>query len=139
MSKIPVYENEEVVARVTYNSKLDFWDGHNMSSGGLGRHLGYTKLKSGKYVLIHGTNWEGEKDYAEVVTAEELIQAAARTDNLDQLYADYPELKGALKDEEINAPKPESLETEIVAFGNGAHATFPKSMIGKTIRYTVSD
>lgn len=33
---------------------------------------------------------------------------------------------------ETEKPLPEA---EIVAFGNGAHATFPKSMIGKKIKY----
>jgi len=140
MSKVPVYEDENVVARVEYNQNLDFWDGRNWTCGSTGRHLGYTKLKkSGKYVLIHGTQWQGERASAEVVTGEELVQAAARTDHIEDLYADYPELKGTLADEEADHVEPESLETEIVEFGNGAHATFPKAWIGKKIRYTIVD
>lgn len=137
MTKVPVYEGEKVVARVEYNSNLDFWDGRNMSSGSIGRHLGYTRLKSGKFVLIHGTQWSGEKDSAEIVTVEELLQAAARTGHLDDLYAAYPELKGKLDEEEAPAPEPEEIEVEIVAFGNGAHITLPKGLIGRKILYRV--
>ena len=99
-AKVTVYENETAIARVAYNDKLDFWDGRNWTCGSTGRHLGYTRLKSGKFVLIHGTQWQGEHAHAEVVSAAELVQAAARCNNLDTLYADYPELKGSLPDEE---------------------------------------
>jgi len=139
MVKVPVYENEEVVARVEYNDNLDFWDGRNMTCGSTGRHLGYTRLKSGKFVLIHGTQWQGEKASAEVVSGEELVQAAARTGHVDDIYAAYPELKGLLEEEEMDQPEPETIEAEVVGFGNGAHVTLPKTLIGKKIRYTVVD
>jgi hypothetical protein len=137
MAKVPVFEGGEVVARVEYNSNLDFWDGRNWTSGSTGRHLGYTRLKSGKFVLIHGTQWEGEKASAEVVTPSELVQAAARTGHLDDIYTAYPELKGTLEEEEIDAPEPEQIEAEVVGFGNGAHVTLPKTLIGRKIRYVV--
>jgi putative transposon-encoded protein len=137
MAKVPVYDDGEVVARVEYNSKLDFWDGRNMTSGSTGRHLGYTRLKSGKFVLIHGTQWQGEQVTAEVVTPEELVQAAARTGHLDEIYTAFPELKGTLEEEEMEAPVPEAVEVEVVAFGNGAHITLPKDLIGRKVRYTV--
>lgn len=138
MTKVPVYDDGEVIARVEYNSNLDFWDGRNMTSGSLGRHLGFTKLKkSGKYVLITGTNWEGEQPSAEIVTADELIQAAARTGHLDDVYAAYPELKGALDEEEVMIAPRKEVEVEVVAFGNGAHITLPKDLIGRKIRYIV--
>jgi putative transposon-encoded protein len=138
MTKVPVYEDGEVIARVEYNSNLDFWDGRNMTSGSLGRHLGFTKLKkSGKYVLINGTNWEGEQPSAEVVTMDELIKAATRTGHLDDVYAAYPELKGTLDEEEVAVAPREEIEAEVVAFGNGAHITLPKDLIGRRVRYTV--
>jgi len=139
MAKVPVYDKGEVVARVEYNSNLDFWDGRNWTSGSTGRHLGYTRLKSGKFVLIHGTQWQGERASAEVVTPEEIVQAAARTGHLDDVYAAYPELKGTLEEEEIETPEPEQIEAEVVAFGNGAHATLPKDLLGRKIRYVVVD
>ena len=61
--RINVYNDEmsnEVIARVRYNSNLDYWDGHNWSNGGVGRHKGLTKLKNGQYVLINGSNWQGD-------------------------------------------------------------------------------
>lgn len=138
MAKVPVYENGEVIARVEYNSNLDFWDGRNMTSGSMGRHLGFTKLtKSGKYVLISGTQWDGEQDSAEVVTAEDLIKAATRTGHLDDVYAAYPELKGALDEDEVAIAPREEIEAEVVGFGNGAHITLPKTLIGRKIRYVV--
>jgi len=94
MSKVPVFDEEgKVVARVEYNDRLDFWDGRNMTCGSTGRHLGYTKLKSGSYVLIHGSQWQDERAHGEIVSAEELIQAAARNGHLDNLFARYPELR----------------------------------------------
>lgn len=137
MAKVPVYDDGKVVARVEYNANLDFWDGRNMTSGSTGRHLGYTRLKSGKFVLIRGTQWDGERDTAEVVTADELLQAAVRTGHLEDLYAAYPELKGTFEEEEAPAPEPKEIEAEIVPFGNGAHVTLPKDLIGRKIRYKV--
>lgn len=140
MTKVPVFEDGQVITRVEHNTNLDFWDGHNWTSGSTGRHLGYTRLKSGKFVLIHGTQWQDEKDRAEVVTPGELIQAAARTGHLEDLYADYPELRDiGLPDEEAEVLEPESYEAEIVAFGNGAHVILPKNLIGMKIRYIITD
>ncbi|MFA5165654.1 MAG: DUF2080 family transposase-associated protein [Candidatus Omnitrophota bacterium] len=139
MAKIPVYEDGTVIARVEENAKFDFWDGHNWTCGSTGRHLGYTRLKSGKWVLIHTTQWQGEHDRAEVVSVEDLVQAAARTGNLDELYAAHPELKGSLPDEELAAPEPESRTADVVPFGNSAHVTLPKELIGKKIRFTVEE
>lgn len=96
-------------------------------------------MKSGKWVLIYGSQWQGEQNRAEVVSQDELIQAAARTGNLDVIYAEYPELKGSLPDEEMDAPCPESFEAEAVAFGNGAHIIVPKELIGNKIRYSIME
>ncbi|MEC0136144.1 hypothetical protein P4H94_04480 [Paenibacillus macerans] len=91
MSKVNVYGNEwaegPVIARVEYNSRLDHWNGSNWSDGGIGTHLGITQLRDGRYVLIHGTQWEGEQDWAEVVTDERALQAVLKSGNdhlLDQ-------------------------------------------------------
>ncbi|MCM3699174.1 hypothetical protein [Paenibacillus macerans] len=91
MSKVNVYGNDwaegPVIARVEYNSRLDHWNGSNWSDGGIGTHLGITQLRDGRYVLIHGTQWDGERDWAEVVTDERALQAVLKSGNdhlLDQ-------------------------------------------------------
>jgi hypothetical protein len=103
MSKISVYADEsrmEIVGQVTYNSNLDHWDGHNWSNGGTGTHLGITRLKkSGKMVLIHGTQWQGCKDWAEVVSDEQALQAIL--DNDPSELDNWPHLK-ALKESIID-------------------------------------
>jgi hypothetical protein len=80
VSKISVKdESYNVVADVEYHSILDHWDGSNCTSGSTGRHLGITKLKKlDSFVLIHGTQWQGEQDTAEIVTDEEALQAILR-------------------------------------------------------------
>lgn len=49
-------ENGQVVGRVRYNNNLDWWDGNNWTCGAVGKHKGLTKLKDGRYVLIHEPN-----------------------------------------------------------------------------------
>lgn len=92
MSKISVYENKQIIGQVEYNSDLDHWDGHNFACGGPGRHLGIAQFKkSGKYVLIYGTQWQGERDRAEVVSADKALQAIL-THKPDEL-TNWPELQ----------------------------------------------
>lgn len=97
-------EEREVIARVKYNQDLDYWDGRNFTNGGTGRHLGLTKLKDGNYVLIHGTQWEGEKDFGVIATAEEVLQEIIKSDSLELLekkkYAELKELYEAKMVEE---------------------------------------
>jgi len=88
---IPVYEHGEIVARVEYNDRLDHWDGQNYSSGAVGKHLGFTQLEDGRFVLIHGTQWQGERDTAEIVSPERIVKEALRGDNEEELE-DFPEL-----------------------------------------------
>jgi hypothetical protein len=78
-------EHDEVVARVRYNSDLDHWDGRNWTSGSTGRHLGITKLKTGEYVLIYGTQWQGEQDTAEIVSADCALQEILKSGHLELL------------------------------------------------------
>ncbi len=98
---INVYENETIIARVNYNSNLDYWDGHNQTCGSTGRHKGITRLKSGKYVLIHGTQWQGEKDYAEVISKDEALQEILKSGNEELLdkFKDLKELYKSLDEE----------------------------------------
>ena len=86
--RVNVYENEfmeEVIARVRYNQNLDYWDGRNWTNGGVGRHKGLTKLRDGRYVLIHGTNWQGEKDWAEIISPEQALQEILKSGNTELL------------------------------------------------------
>src|SRR5690554_4697508 len=94
--------HEEVVARVRYNQDLDYWDGRNFTCGSTGRHKGITKLRDGNYVLIHGTQWQGEKDYAEIISAKEALQEILRSRNLDLLETKkFKELKKLYEDQMI--------------------------------------
>lgn len=100
---INVYDsNGEIVGQVEYNSNLDRWDGSNWTSGSTGRHKGITRLKDGRYVLIHGTQWQGEQDHAEIISPEQALQ--------EILAADATELL----EEPKFAPLKELLESSIV-------------------------
>ena len=92
--KVNVKDAEgKVIARVLYNSNLDNWNGSNWTSGSTGRHLGLTRLKkSGQYVLIHGTQWQGEINTAEIISPKEAYQIILQMDHED-LLEKYPDLK----------------------------------------------
>lgn len=85
MDKVSVYESDlkegPVIARVNSNRNLDHWNGSDWSDGGLGTHLGITQLRDGRYVLIHSTQWQGERDWAEVVTDQVALQAILKSGN----------------------------------------------------------
>jgi hypothetical protein len=92
--RINVYDGGEVIGRVRYNANLDYWDGHNWTSGNTGRHKGITKLRDGRYVLIHGTQWQGESDSAEIISADQAIQEILRSGNAELLNTKkFKELK----------------------------------------------
>jgi len=84
----------KVIARVKYNDDLDYWDGRNWTNGGVGRHKGLTKLRDGRFVLIHGTDWQGERNWAEIITAEEALQEIMKA-NRTELFkkTKFKELK----------------------------------------------
>jgi hypothetical protein len=89
---IPVYDEEgEVIGEVEYNSNLDFWDGRNSTCGSTGRHKGLTQLESGEYVLIHGTQWQGERDYAEIISPERAVKEIIASGN-HELFESFPQL-----------------------------------------------
>lgn len=95
---IPVYDEhgDEIVAQVKYNDNLDFWDGSNHTCGSTGRHKGLTRLKDGRFVLIHGTQWQGERDTAEIITPEQAVQEILHA-GADELFDRWPEL-AAIRD-----------------------------------------
>jgi len=88
---IPVYDGEEIIGEVEYNNNLDFWDGSNWTCGSVGHHKGLTQLQDGRYVLIHGTQWQGERDSAVIITAEEAVQEILRSGNTEW-FEEFPEL-----------------------------------------------
>ena len=88
MKKVNVFEDGQVVARVEYNDNLDYWDGRNYTSGSTGRHKGLAQLQDGRFVLIHGTQWQGERDWAEIITREEATMEILKSEN-DHLISHF--------------------------------------------------
>ena len=110
--RVNVYVDElkdEVIARVRYNSNLDYWTGSNWENGGTGRHKGLTKLRDGRYVLIHGTQWDGERDYGITISAGQALQEILRSNNMDllktkkfrELREMYKELETEVGDDDL--------------------------------------
>jgi hypothetical protein len=111
MAKVNVYKDGKVIARVQYNDNLDFWDGSNWTCGSMGRHLGLTRLrKSGQYVLIHGTDFQGEQDRAEIVTDEEAYRAIISSGNIE-LLEKFPDLQRFEEDIDTDEDPDESKTT----------------------------
>jgi hypothetical protein len=81
--KVPLYDGERCVGRVSYTENLDDWDGGNFTCGSTGRHLGVGRTRSGQFYLCHGTQWQGERDYAKVVSEEEAKEAVMRRNETD--------------------------------------------------------
>ena len=90
---IPVYDEagDEIVGEVEYNSNLDFWDGRNNTCGSTGRHKGLTQLETGEYVLIHGTQWQGERNHAEIISPEQAVKEIIASGN-HELFESFPDL-----------------------------------------------
>ncbi len=111
MAKVNVYEGGKVIARVQYNDNLDYWDGKNWTCGSMGRHLGLTRLrKSGKYVLIHGTDIQGEQDSAEIISDEEAYQQILTSGNIE-LLEKFPDLRRFEEDLDTDEDPDESKTT----------------------------
>ena len=118
--RVNVYENEnqyylggDIIARVRYNSCLDYWDGRNWTSGGVGRHKGLTKLRDGRYVLIHGTDWQGEKDWAEIISPEQALQEILKSGNTELLETKkFAELKKLYEKQMVQEEEEEEEEFE---------------------------
>jgi len=81
----------EILTRVHYNDNLDFFDGQNTTCGCTGMHAGLTKLRDGTYVLIHGSQWQGDLDWAEIIDEYDALDLIVKTDNLYLL--DEPRFK----------------------------------------------
>ena len=87
----------DIVARVNPNDNLDFWDGGDMNCGAPFSHKGLTKLrKSGDYVLIHMSQWQGAKDWAEIITPNRAVDEILFSGNT-KLLNKYPDLQEIAK------------------------------------------
>jgi hypothetical protein len=85
-------DDPKIIGRVKYNDRLDVWNGNNYQNGGTGMHKGITRLtKSGRMVIIIGTQWQGCRDYAYTVTDDEAIQECL-TANCPEIIDEYPQL-----------------------------------------------
>ena len=71
MSKVRLFDGETAIGLVEYTANLDHWDGRNWTCGSTGRHLGLGKLKDGRFYVCPGTQWQGERDSARIVTEDE--------------------------------------------------------------------
>lgn len=82
---VNVYKGDKVIATVKYNNNLDTWDGSNWQNGGIGHHLGLTIIEKDDseklYVLIHGSDWAGHNDWAEIISEEDAFQLIMRYDS----------------------------------------------------------
>lgn len=86
-----VWEDGQVIGEVEYTQNLDFYDGRNYTCGCPGRHKGLAQ-KSGEYALIHGTQWQGERDYGELISADRAVQEILESGNTE-LFDEFPDLQ----------------------------------------------
>lgn len=83
---VKVYDrNMEIIANVDYNNNLDYWTGQNWQNGGTGKHRGLTQLEDGRLVIIYGSDWQGTKDYGEIISKAEAIQEIVDSGNEELL------------------------------------------------------
>ncbi|MDU7150102.1 MAG: hypothetical protein E6300_16625 [Clostridium sp.] len=93
---VNVYNDcNKIIGRVSYSENLDYFYNGNFQNGGVGLHKGLAKLKNGKYVLIYGSNWQGDRDYAKVISKTDALDEILESENLSLL--DEPRFK-ELKD-----------------------------------------
>lgn len=81
------YLSDEIIGSVKYNSDLDYWSGSSWENGGKGKHKGIAKRKNGTFVIIVGTDWQGQREYAYEVSNEEALEEileAGQEDLLDE-------------------------------------------------------
>jgi len=84
---VPLYDaNDRCIGRVPYTTNLDQWDGHNYTDGSCGCHLGIGKTRAGQYYFVHGSQWEGTRDTANICTEDE-ARSAVIAAGKDDLYA----------------------------------------------------
>lgn len=84
---ITVYLDRKAVGMVKLNTILDTFNEECWSYGGVGSHLGLTKLRMAinglSYVLIYSSDWAETENYGALVTENVAKQAVLRTGNKD--------------------------------------------------------
>jgi len=101
MVAVTLYDGDKIIGTVKYNNLLDMWNGRNWQNGGVGRHKGFVKLKDGRYAIIYGSNWVGEKSYAKIVPKKDIIDEIIRIQDY-KLLEKYPDLLETYKKEYIH-------------------------------------
>lgn len=97
MGTVRLFDDEMAIGTVEYTSNLDHWDGSNHTCGSVGRHMGIGKLKNGEFYVCHGTQWQGERDTANVITEDEAKSLALQhnPDIYEELFGEEaPNLTG---------------------------------------------
>lgn len=94
---VNVYSDEsrnDLIGVVNYNQNLDYVVGTNWQNGSVGYHKGITKLKNGEFVIIRGSDWQGDNNYAYVVSNTEALDEIIKSGNLQLLESKrFKELK----------------------------------------------
>jgi hypothetical protein len=81
--------------------------------GETGRHKGLTKLRDGRYVLIHGTQWQGERHWAEIISPEQALQEILKSGNVELLEKKkFAELKTLYTEKLIQEEEDKELDSK---------------------------
>jgi|SRR5690554_2134137 len=69
-------ENEwqEIIEVEDQGFNCDRWDGNNLTTGGTGLSLIVYRTKDDRYLVIHGTSWQGEDDQATVFDKQDFLE-----------------------------------------------------------------
>lgn len=95
---INVYDNDKVIGQVWYQTNLDnYIDGH-WSCGQYRRHKGLTRLEDGRYVLIYGNDFVGERNYAIIISPEEAAKEIIDSEHFELFEDRFSELKELAKE-----------------------------------------
>lgn len=137
--------NNDVIAKVEYNNNLDVWNGSNWQNGGTGLHLGITRLDDGRFVLIHGTDWQGRQDHAEIITDKKAFQYIMKYDEELLNESEFKELtrfKEEMPKEASNMITINNVEEVLTKAvkpqGNGAMVSVPKKYIGYEVKIIIT-
>jgi len=126
VEKVNVYSDDfdgtgrTVLGRVNCNYNLDYFDGRDWNCGCTGMHAGLTIARDGTYILIHGSQWQNDRNWAEYITMFQALKTIVETDNLDLLQEGrfkelrelYEKYKDDLDDIEIDLCPKEHLSTD---------------------------
>lgn len=78
--------NNVAIGVVEYTDNLDHWNGNNWTSGRTGRHLGIGRTADGRFYVCYGTEWQGERNRAEIISENKAKELCLRHDS--EMYED---------------------------------------------------